>query len=1026
MKPLHLFYNTNSAGKRKMFFFFSMLLNLCVIAQPEAKTEWICKQPFDQRIFIENKGQCITSYEKLNGKDILFHSYFEGLHYYFTKNAIWIKRIATVRRSKREQREMEKRLKKITSEENEEEIEEEGKMRKWKQKELFYCMEFVGSSEETAVEGFEQVTQRFNFKATVQATITASAYDKIVYHNLYKGIDMEIIYPDGKSGFKYNLLLQPGADPEQINIHYPFSKSTQLKNGDLITKSLLGTFTEKAPLAMQGSSPVNCFFQLKDGLAGFKIKGYDPAQPLRIDPWTIAPGFTDEQIVMDLDWDDAGNCYIMGGCSVWQGITELIKFDSNGNKLWSYMVQDFGMFFLHGDFAVDRQTQSCYLVSGFMDYDTLRLGAEIVKLDARGIKTAEFQVDTMLLEMWRIKFNSCTKQIVIGGGGTLQASHHGCTADTNLLNVKTVHILNTQECCHDVCGLALDNSGNCYMLFSEGVSVQNELVKVPVVGLSPMKWIKESNYRFMETASIVYYFGTNGYNGMCVSDNKLYTYDGYSLKTWDTANGDLLDSTSVNTAANTSRIVYGGLASDDCENIFLATDDHVQYRKKGTINPVSIFFAPGNIYDMELGRNNILYAGGKGFVAAVKVDLLECKPLLATKKITPASCGKKGSATIFISGGTPSYTFSWNTVPVQTGNTATDLSPGTYIVTIKDASCPQRIKMDTIVITGSADLTLTTTAIPAACNGGQGMVSVSVKGGVSPYTYLWKPGGAVASSIDKLKVGMYYVTVIGADGCKGSDSILLTEPSPIQLTTTSEDEICGNASGSAQVTVSGGTAPYTYLWSTGSTSSSLKNLKSGTYNITVQDKNACKKSSSIVVKNNSYGPKAEFTCNPSITDLFAPEIKFTDNSNGAQKWYWSFGDGGTDSVQNPIHVYQESGSFTVTLQIINMYGCMSSATGTVIIRPLWSFYIPSSFTPDGDGLNDTFNGKGEGLQGYKMMVFNRWGEEIFETNSLLVSWDGKANHGNETAQQDVYLYLVVLKDSKGVEHRYTGTVTLVK
>ena len=108
------------------------------------------------------------------------------------------------------------------------------------------------------------------------------------------------------------------------------------------------------------------------------------------------------------------------------------------------------------------------------------------------------------------------------------------------------------------------------------------------------------------------------------------------------------------------------------------------------------------------------------------------------------------------------------------------------------------------------------------------------------------------------------------------------------------------------------------------------------------------------------------------------------------------------------------------------YGCIDTTYITVIIEPDFAFYIPNAFSPNDDGINDTFNGKGIFIKDYEMMIYDRWGNLIFYTNDINKPWDGKANQGADMAQRDVYIYVVNLTDILRKKHSYKGTVTLVR
>ncbi len=95
-------------------------------------------------------------------------------------------------------------------------------------------------------------------------------------------------------------------------------------------------------------------------------------------------------------------------------------------------------------------------------------------------------------------------------------------------------------------------------------------------------------------------------------------------------------------------------------------------------------------------------------------------------------------------------------------------------------------------------------------------------------------------------------------------------------------------------------------------------------------------------------------------------------------------------------------------------------------KKAFTFYIPNAFSPNGDGINDEFFGKGESIMEYDIWIFDRWGNLIFSGKDLNAKWDGRANGGNEIAKQDVYVWKVRLTDVFLKKHDYLGTVTLVK
>jgi len=174
-------------------------------------------------------------------------------------------------------------------------------------------------------------------------------------------------------------------------------------------------------------------------------------------------------------------------------------------------------------------------------------------------------------------------------------------------------------------------------------------------------------------------------------------------------------------------------------------------------------------------------------------------------------------------------------------------------------------------------------------------------------------------------------------------------------------------------------------------------------------------------------PLADFTLHPEKTNLLEPLISFYDQSQQAISWLWHFGDNASDSSQNPVHAYQDTGSFLVELIVQNIYNCYDTANGIVYIEPDWALYIPNGFTPNNDGLNDYFFTQGYGITAFEIFIFSRWGQMVFYADDMQTTWDGRVmgKKSNEIAMQGVYAYKI---NFTTVTHRkYTryGHVTLL-
>jgi gliding motility-associated-like protein len=174
-------------------------------------------------------------------------------------------------------------------------------------------------------------------------------------------------------------------------------------------------------------------------------------------------------------------------------------------------------------------------------------------------------------------------------------------------------------------------------------------------------------------------------------------------------------------------------------------------------------------------------------------------------------------------------------------------------------------------------------------------------------------------------------------------------------------------------------------------------------------------------------PAASFVFTPKVVALSEAVITFKNNSQRADSASWDFGDGSKSFIFDaPPHQYTYADTFLVVLSVYNQFGCRDTIVSRVIVQPEFTFYIPNSFTPDGDNLNETFSGKGEEVLEYEMIIFNRWGNIVFRTTDIQIPWNGSQDNSSELAAQDVYVYTISIIDSNKRKHFYKGTVTLVR
>jgi gliding motility-associated-like protein len=199
-----------------------------------------------------------------------------------------------------------------------------------------------------------------------------------------------------------------------------------------------------------------------------------------------------------------------------------------------------------------------------------------------------------------------------------------------------------------------------------------------------------------------------------------------------------------------------------------------------------------------------------------------------------------------------------------------------------------------------------------------------------------------------------------------------------------------------------------------------------TVTLTVASGNGCISSATYPNYMTEYPrPDAWFDVDPKRAELLFARMQVADLSSiNVSNWNYDFGDGSTAIAQNPQHSYRDTGTYIITQYVATQYGCLDTAEFTVIVDPEFYFYIPNTFTPNNEGHNETFFGTGVGVIGYAMVIFDRWGSQVFESGAMDLHWDGKKN--GHPVQQGVYTYMFKIIDVKGNPHEYVGHVNLMR
>ena len=165
-----------------------------------------------------------------------------------------------------------------------------------------------------------------------------------------------------------------------------------------------------------------------------------------------------------------------------------------------------------------------------------------------------------------------------------------------------------------------------------------------------------------------------------------------------------------------------------------------------------------------------------------------------------------------------------------------------------------------------------------------------------------------------------------------------------------------------------------------------------------------------------------------VVSNFNPTVDFSDQSQNARNILWDFNDLGTSTEPNPSFDFMMSGLNPVLLQVTSDNGCTDTLLQFVEVLPEIIYTLPNAFTPNGDGTNDSFFGKGniEDATEFQMIILNRYGEAIFETIDPKEGWNGRKNNVGQIAPNGVYVVVVNYRDFRGDVFTQTGYVSLIR
>ena len=410
------------------------------------------------------------------------------------------------------------------------------------------------------------------------------------------------------------------------------------------------------------------------------------------------------------------------------------------------------------------------------------------------------------------------------------------------------------------------------------------------------------------------------------------------------------------------------------------------------------------------------------------------EPLIVSTEDYDIDCGDVINLVVNVEGGYGQYQYNWS----NGGDTnPLEVSPGfttDYYLLVTD-TCNAGSYADTVTVTVPVYPPVTVDIPDSAqltCLEETIFSPNSIGGGDGTYFYTWVQNGeqlGTNSTLAYTGTSTSTLTLILTDGCGSSaeDDMLVEVPViPIILDISPDTTICLGGLAALEVGVSGGEPPYEYAWSyynAPQTGIEVAPREDTFYAVNVTDLCLNTESAQVLVKVSQV--EAAFLAD--VIEYFGVELenKSTSRNSDTLMYTWYFGDGEMSNEVSPTHTYFQLEDQTISLTVINEIGCKDSTHLDITAPPV--LYIPNSFSPNNDGLNDLFTIVGEGVVEYEMYIFNKWGQNVFYTDDINQSWNGRGRQNSGYyGENDTYAYRIRARLEDGKRLDLKGTVTMVR
>ena len=464
----------------------------------------------------------------------------------------------------------------------------------------------------------------------------------------------------------------------------------------------------------------------------------------------------------------------------------------------------------------------------------------------------------------------------------------------------------------------------------------------------------------------------------------------------------------------------------DDVNCFGISDGAIDVTITGGTMPYTFAWSNGAVTEditaIPAGTYTLTVTDANGCTISETFDVIQpAAPLAIDLFVTRVDCNgdNTGAIDATVTGGTMPYNYAWSSGQVT--DDIDNIPAGVYTLTVTDAQgC---VAFTGTTVEEPAELTITPIVTDASCFGyADGEIEINVAGGIQPYYFNWGNQNEIllnnpSETITGLPASDYFVRVRDENGCITEQTITVGEPTPFYATSSVTDALCYESpDGTIDMTVVGGTMPYTYQWSDGQMVEDPINLTSGFYTYVFTDDQGCIITDSVYVNQPDEIQVTYFIDPVSCIDQSDATIDVTTfGGTEPYSFLWTTGAISEDETDLP------PGTYELTVTDANL--CAETFTFVVDMNLMECLVVPNTFTPNGDNYNDTWViGNIDLYPDVTVKVFNEWGNEIFTSVGVYDPWDG--THRGKALPAGVYYYIIVLNNDE--DNKYTGTISIVR